>query len=60
MLKEKEISTLIVLIDLPDKVVIAFVSAEQYNGNYTLNPFLSHHYDVSSLSLLVDDISIPH
>ena len=25
-----------------------------------MNPILLHHYEVSSLSLLVDDISIPH
>ena len=46
--------------NLPDKIVIGFLSAERYNGNYKLNPFLLHHYDVNSLFLLVDDISIPH
>ena len=46
--------------NFPDKVVIAFVSAERYNGSYELNPFLLHHHDVNTLSLLVDDVSIPH
>ena len=45
---------------IPHRVVVAMVSAQRYNGDYHLNPFKFHHFDVTNMSLLVNDVSTPH
>ena len=45
---------------IPDKIVVAFVGAERYNGSYALNPFKFDHYNANTMSILVNDVSMPH
>ena len=45
---------------IPDKIVVAFVGAERYNGNYALNPLKFDHYNANTMSILVNDVSMPH
>ena len=45
---------------IPHKIVIAFVSSQRYNGNYSLNPFKFNHYNVNTMSVLVNDVCMPH
>ena len=44
----------------PDKIVVAFVEAERYNGSYTLNPFKVDHYNANTMAILVNDVSMPY
>ena len=43
-----------------DKIVVAFVRAERYNGSYALNPFKFDHYNANMMSILINDVSMPH
>ena len=45
---------------IPHKIVIAFVAVDAYNGDYTRNPFNFHHYNVNTMSVLVNDVCVPH
>ena len=45
---------------IPHKIVIAFVSSQRYNGNYSLNPFEFNHYNANTMSILVNDVYMPH
>ena len=45
---------------IPHKIVIAFVSSQRYNGNYSLNPFEFNHYNANTMSILVNDVCMPH
>ena len=45
---------------IPHKIVIAFVSSQRYNGNYLLNPFEFNHYNANTMSILVNDVCMPH
>ena len=45
---------------IPDKIVVAFVGAERYNGSYALNPFKFDHYNANTMSIFVNDVSMPH
>ena len=45
---------------IPHKIVIAFVSSQRYNGNYSLNPFEFNHYNANTMSVLVSDVCMPH
>ena len=38
----------------------AFVGAERYNGIYALNPFKFDLYNANTMSILVNDMSMPH
>ena len=45
---------------IPHKIVVAFVSSQRYNGNYLLNPFEFNHYNANTMSILVNDVCMPH
>ena len=45
---------------IPHKIVVAFVSLQRYNGSYSLNPFEFNHYNANTMSVLVNDVSMPH
>ena len=45
---------------IPHKIVIAFVSSQRYNGNYSLNPFEFNHYNANTMSVLINDVCMPH
>ena len=44
---------------IPSKVTIALVDSAALSGDYRLNPFNFHHYDLSSIKVAVKDISVP-
>ena len=43
-----------------DRIVVTFVEAERYNGSYALNPFKFDPYNANTMSILVNDVSMPH
>ena len=43
----------------PSKLIVAMVSSEGFNGAYKRNPFKFHHYDLSTIALIVDGETIP-
>ena len=43
----------------PNKIVVALVSAEAFNGNYKKNPFNFLTYELSTIALYVDGESLP-
>ena len=45
---------------IPHKIVVAFVSSQRYNGSYSLNPFEFNHYNADTMSVLVNDVCMPH
>ena len=45
---------------IPHKIVIAFVSSQRHNGSYSLYPFKFNHYNVNTMSVLVNDVCMPH
>ena len=45
---------------IPQKIVVAFVSSQRYNGSYSLNPFKFNHYNAYTMSVLINDVSMPH
>ena len=42
------------------KIVVTSVGAERYNGSYALNPFKFDHYNANTMSILTNDVSMPH
>ena len=44
---------------VPQKIVVAMVDSDRYMGDYTKNPFKFHHFDVSNMAVLVNDVSTP-
>lgn len=46
--------------NIPHRVVVAMVSAQRYNGDYMLNPYLFHHFNATNMAVLVNDVSTPH
>ena len=46
--------------NIPDKIVVRFVRADRYNGSYALNPFKFDHYNANTMSILINDVSMPH
>ena len=45
--------------EIPQKMVITFVSSEAYNGKYSLNPFNFQHYTLNTLGIYFNDIALP-
>ena len=45
---------------IPHKIVVTFVSSQRYNGSYSSNPFKFNHYNVNTMSVLVNDVCMPH
>ena len=45
---------------IPHKIVIAFVSLQRYNGSYSLNPFEFNHYNANTMSVIINDVCMPH
>ena len=45
---------------IPHKNVIASVSSQRYNGSYSLNPFEFNHYNVNTMSVVINDVYMPH
>ena len=45
---------------IPHKIVVAFVSSQRYNGSYSLNPFKFNHYNVNTMSVLINAVCMPH
>ena len=45
---------------IPQKIVVAFVSSQRYNGSYLLNPFEFNHYNANTTSVLINDVCMPH
>jgi len=45
--------------NVPSRVVIGFVSSLAFNGQFTLNPFGFKNYNISSIGLSVNNISMP-
>ena len=46
--------------NVPERVTVALVSSERYSGLYTLNPLKFHHYNMTSMSVLINDVNTPH
>ena len=46
--------------NIPQRIIVALVSSECYNRSYTLNPFKFHHYFMTSMSVLINDVNTPH
>ena len=44
---------------VPVRMVVAFVDAAALNGSYAKNPFNFHHYNLSDLSITLDDEPVP-
>ena len=44
---------------IPHQIVVAFVSSQKYNGSYLLNPFEFNQYNANTMSVLVNDVSMP-
>ena len=42
------------------KIVVAFVSSQRYDESCSLNPFNFNHYNVNTMSVLVNDVCMPH
>ena len=57
---ERNFSETVFQFHILDKIVVAFVRAERYNGSYTLNPFKFDHCSANTMSILVNDVSMPH
>ena len=45
---------------IPHKFVVAFVSSQRHNGSYSLNPFEFNHYNANTMSVLINDVCMPH
>ncbi len=45
---------------VPRKIVVCFVSDESFSGSYTSNAFNMRHYDIESLQVMVNGVSVPH
>ena len=46
--------------NIPQRITVALVSSECYNGSYTLNPFKFRHYFMTSMSVLINHVNTPH
>ena len=42
------------------RICVALVSSQHYNGSYTMNPLKFHHYYVTNMSVLINDVNTPH
>jgi len=49
----------IILGQIPKRIIIGFVSNKTYNGDFKLNPYNFHHYNLNHLSLYVDGQQVP-
>ena len=49
----------VILGQLPKRIIIGFINNKAYNGDYSLNPFNFHHYNINFLSLYVDGVQYP-
>jgi len=47
------------LSSIPSRIVICLVPSNAFIGSYTLNPFVFKHFDISFMSLCVNNIPIP-
>ena len=45
--------------DVPNRVVVAMVSADAFNGKISTNPYHFKHFDLAKVGLFLDDHSIP-
>ncbi len=45
---------------VPRKIIVCFVSDEAFSGSYTSNALEMKHYDIESLQVMVDGVSVPH
>ena len=46
--------------NVPQRITVGLVSSERYNGSYILNPLKFHHYNITSMSVLINDVNTPH
>ena len=46
--------------NVPQRITVGLVSSECYNGSYILNPLKFHHYNITSMSVLINDVNTPH
>ena len=46
--------------NVPQRICVALVSSQHYNGSYTMNPLKFHHYYVTNMSVLINDVNTPH
>ncbi len=44
----------------PHKIIVYLVSDEAFSGTYSTNAFYFRHYDIESLQVMVDEVSVPH
>jgi len=44
---------------VPSRVIVGFVDSLALNGELTSNPFRFHHYNIKSISISVNNISMP-
>ncbi|XP_063960304.1 uncharacterized protein F54H12.2-like [Lytechinus pictus] len=44
---------------IPQRLIIGCVDNRAFSGNYTLNPYNFHHFDVNYVSLYVDGTQVP-
>ena len=46
--------------NVPQRICVALVSSQCYNGSYTMNPLKFHHYYVTNMSVLINDVNTSH
>ena len=46
-------------VEVPARLVVAFVKSQAYNGDYNLNPYHFAHFDVSDIGFFVNGESTP-
>jgi len=44
---------------IPSRIIVGFVDSLAFNGDLYLNPFRFHHYNITSISVSVNNISMP-
>ena len=44
---------------IPSQILICLVSSSAFNGSLNLNPLFFHHYDISNITLAIDNVPIP-
>ncbi|XP_052127486.1 uncharacterized protein F54H12.2-like [Frankliniella occidentalis] len=57
-LRDKTVDNLF-LNQMPQRVIIGFVDNKAFNGDYKLNPFNFHHFNLNFLQLHVDGMPVP-
>lgn len=44
---------------IPSRIVVGFVDSQSFNGNITTNPYKFNHYNIKTLSVSINNISMP-